>query len=264
MLVELNRKLRNTFPRLHATLKRPFQQTNIPFPKLILGHYAWTRPNLVTEQPAEDHILRWTEKILRPGDTFFDVGAHHGWVSLVAARKVGPTGHVVAFEPSPPSLEILQYHKMANNLPQLQVEPRPVSASVGQTAPFYLVAGGASQMNSLLALPAESDSRSSRKPECVDLPTVTLDAFAREFKLLPAAIKIDVEGAELWALEGAKILCEHVRPVLLVAIHPPWLPDGQTPDDIFALLEKYSYRIADSHSLIYEGADFGDYLCVPE
>src|SRR5882724_7969413 len=164
MLVELNRKFRNKFPRLHATLKSPFKKTNIPFPKQILRHYVWTKPHLVTEQPAEDHVLRWTEKILRPGDTFFDVGAHHGWVSLVASRKVGTAGRVVGFEPSPPSIEILEYHKKANNLSQLQIEPRPASASTSEGVPFFLVAGGASQMNSLLIRPAESDTRSMQKP----------------------------------------------------------------------------------------------------
>lgn len=264
MLVELNRKFKNRFPGLHAALKSPFKKLNIPVPKRVVGHYVWTRPRLVTEQPAEEHVLRWAEKILRPGDTFFDVGAHHGWVSLVAARKVGPAGRVVAFEPSPPSIEVLNYHKKANRLTQLQIERRPANSSACRSVPFFLVDGGASQMNSLLIRPAESDNRSSQKPASVAMETVTLDAFAQEFHLRPNAIKIDVEGAELWVLQGAKGLCERVRPVLMVAVHPPWLPDGQTPEDVFALLRTYSYRIVDSHSLFYDGADFGDYLCVPE
>src|SRR5688572_25684309 len=38
---------------------------------------------------------------LKPGDTFFDVGANAGFFTLIAARLVGPTGKCVAFDPAP-------------------------------------------------------------------------------------------------------------------------------------------------------------------
>src|SRR5271170_3898838 len=38
---------------------------------------------------------------LKPGDVLYDVGAHIGYISLVAARLVGPSGKVFAFEADP-------------------------------------------------------------------------------------------------------------------------------------------------------------------
>src|SRR5262249_24017271 len=44
---------------------------------------------------------RLIESSLSPGDTFIDVGANGGYYSLLAARLVGLSGHVYAFEPVP-------------------------------------------------------------------------------------------------------------------------------------------------------------------
>ena len=41
------------------------------------------------------------DELLRPGDTFINVGANVGYVVLHAASRVGPRGRVIAFEPQP-------------------------------------------------------------------------------------------------------------------------------------------------------------------
>jgi FkbM family methyltransferase len=53
---------------------------------------------------------------LRPGDTFVDVGAHHGLHSVCAAVTVGPGGRVVSFEPNPQNYELLRAHLAINRL----------------------------------------------------------------------------------------------------------------------------------------------------
>ena len=94
--------------------------------------------------------------------------------------------------------------------------------------------------------------------------TTTLDVFYQETQLIPAAVKIDVEGAELLVLEGAKTLLTHHRPILMIAVHPTWLPPGQTASQLFALLRSFGYQVIDSKVVRYEEAEFGDYLCVPQ
>lgn len=47
------------------------------------------------EKAVTDAILT----ALKPGDVFLDVGAHLGYFSTLAARVVGPSGRVIAFEP---------------------------------------------------------------------------------------------------------------------------------------------------------------------
>jgi hypothetical protein len=48
--------------------------------------------------------------VTRPGDCFWDVGAHKGFVTLVASRLVGASGHVVAIEPAAVNLGFLRRH----------------------------------------------------------------------------------------------------------------------------------------------------------
>src|SRR5262249_10578177 len=56
----------------------------------------------------EPNLTRWIWERLRPGDTFIDVGANIGYFSLLAAKRVGATGRVVAIEASPKIFSALQ------------------------------------------------------------------------------------------------------------------------------------------------------------
>jgi FkbM family methyltransferase len=206
--------------------------------------------------------MRWIADTLRPGDVFFDVGAHQGWMSMVAARRVGHQGRVVAFEPSPPLVEFLFYHKRLNRLSQVDIIPKAVSNRDEAATPFHLVGDGNSFMNSLsdtdiTEIPPEDKS-------VIEIEAVTLDAYSRQSGLIPHLIKIDTEGSELWVCEGARHLLAQHHPALIIATHPSWLPKGQTIEELFGLLNDLGYRIIDSFISRYKGTDFGDYLCVAD
>jgi len=263
VLLNANKALRKHAPRLHASIKRAFVRAQFPLPKWLRGRFFWVAPQLFGVQPTEPHVLKWIEEWLRPGDTFYDVGAHYGWMSLLACRRVGARGKVFAFEPSPPLVEFLSFNKRANGFSQLQIIPKALAAIAEREAPFYVKDGGDSFLNSLV--PRLNQSLSN-PPNISSIPveTTTLDAVAEETESIPTAIKIDVEGAELLVLQGGKRLLKLHRPILMVAIHPTWLSPGQTAANLFALLRSFGYQIADSKVVPFEGADFGDYLCVPE
>ncbi|MCA9186204.1 MAG: hypothetical protein KDA99_11320, partial [Planctomycetales bacterium] len=53
---------------------------------------------------------------LGAGDTFIDVGAHHGYYTMLASRAVGSNGMVMAFEPDPRNAFLLRGHVHANAL----------------------------------------------------------------------------------------------------------------------------------------------------
>jgi FkbM family methyltransferase len=207
-----------------------------------------------------ESVLGWITEYLRPGDVFFDVGAHHGWMSMVAARRIGRNGRVVAFEPSPPSVDFLRYHKRVNRLTQIEIVPKAVTKTDASTTPFILVGDGDAVMNSLIEIDeVKSDSRGST---VIQVEALSLDSYSQQTGLVPAMIKIDVEGAELWVCEGARHLLAQNRPTLVIAAHPTWLPEGQKIEDLFAMLSDYGYYVVASDILRYMGADFGDYLCI--
>src|SRR5215469_17167392 len=118
------------------TLKYLLQQFPVPFPKMVGRHWWLSHPLQVTWN-TEVHILAWVEKALHAGNTFIDVGAHAGWVALASSRIVGPTGHVVAIEPSPALASLIRYHSRLNRVPSIAVEEFAVADSSG-IADFFI------------------------------------------------------------------------------------------------------------------------------
>jgi FkbM family methyltransferase len=244
---------------MHQFLKSGLARTGVPVPKMLFGRPVWTHSQLLNRELTEPHVYRWIANHLRKGDVFFDVGAHQGWMSMFAARRTGRAGKVVAFEPSPPSLGFLSYHKKVNRLSQIDIIPKAVMNRDAKI-PFYLVGDGDGYMNSLFG--TDTPEISARGKTVIEIEATTLDTFSRESGLIPNMVKIDAEGAEIWVCEGAKNLLAHHHPALIIATHPLWLPEGQEIEDLFNLLNGFGYRVMDSDVYKYNGADFGDYLCV--
>ncbi len=141
-------------------------------------------------EPDETWVL---EQFLRPGDVFVDVGANVGYFSLVAAKLVGPSGRVIAFEPTPPTLDRLRDNIALNDLANIEVQAAAVfdqETTVTISQPHDANTGA----NSI---------RPNANPDAPSwqVPAVRLD------RALPAGLpirllKVDVEGADLHALRG--------------------------------------------------------------
>ncbi|MBB5056136.1 FkbM family methyltransferase [Granulicella aggregans] len=253
--------MKRRLPTLHGFLKQSLRQSQLPVPKMLFGRPVWTHPRLLNIRLNEPHVMRWISERLHPGDVFFDVGAHQGWMSMVAARRVGVRGRVAAFEPSPALLESLSFHKRLNRLSQLDIVSKAVS-NRDELTPFHLVGDGNSFMNSLAG--TEITNISPENLSVIEIEAITLDTYSRQSGLVPHLIKIDTEGSEMWVCEGARHLLAQHHPALIIATHPPWLPKGQTVEALFDLLNDHGYRIVDSVISRYKQDDFGDYLCIAD
>lgn len=265
MWTAANRLLKGNLPGCHRLIKRAAgswieAENPFPLPKRVAGRLVWAHPGLLTAQVTEPHVLRWITEALRPEDTFFDIGAHCGWMSVIAAKRTGRKGHVRAFEPSPVLARIVGYHARVNRLPQLEVIAKAVSDTDSDGVPFYLVNQGLSFRSSLTI--GSDDTRHIQPAEKTEIrvTSITLDRYCSSHNLVPHLIKIDVEGAELLVLRGAEMTLARHRPRLIVGVHPHWLPRDQTAAQIFQLLGRHGYRIEDASVISFEGADFGDYL----
>jgi len=162
-----------------------------------------------TFEPNEFHFLG---QILKPGMTVLDVGANEGLYTLFSARRVGAAGRVVAFEPSSRERSKLQRNVRRNRLGNVTVVPCAVGSSEG-TAALQIAAGVHSGHNTLGAL--VYDDAPAVGVEHV--PVERLDTLIERLGVATVdVIKIDVEGAELHVLEGARRTLAAHRPILMV------------------------------------------------
>ena len=149
---------------------------------------------------------------LKPGQVVYDVGSNVGFMTLVAAKLVGPTGAVIAFEPSRETARQLAIQIKVNGLENVTVKRVAVSDREGVSR--LMIINGSSDM-------ARLDGTASRGGFTADseqVPTTTLDKVITEHPV-PDLLKIDVEGAELMVLRGASRLLRDHRPVILIELH---------------------------------------------
>ncbi len=170
-------------------------------------------------------------EMLRPGLTFWDVGAHIGFFSLIASRILGLTGHVHAFEPVPQNAERFRRNIALNDVRNISVHEIALAASDADSV-----------MHSHLSTLMWTLRRTEGDGNGVTVHCRTLDALAQELGP-PDVIKIDVEGVECDVLRGGRRLFERGHPHLILEF-----ADGIMPVEARNLLESYQIaKISQSH-----------------
>jgi FkbM family methyltransferase len=159
--------------------------------------YYWTG---TYERRVQEQIAL----LLRPGNTFWDVGAHIGFFTLLAARVVGESGLVQAFEPFHANRARLLGALELNHARNVALHDCALAA---ESCDRMLFAHEASSMWTLV--PERGEQRRIR----VDCRT--LDELEGELGP-PDLIKIDVEGAEIDVLRGGSRLLTERKPPLIV------------------------------------------------
>ncbi|UQA62413.1 FkbM family methyltransferase [Polyangium aurulentum] len=158
------------------------------------------------EYPIQELFARH----LGPGDVFYDIGANAGFFTLLAARRVGPSGRVYAFEPVPDNLASVREQIEVNRLEHAEAVGAAVGRSAGRLALRY--SPGASAMARLAHV-----GKAQPDETTLDVEVVCLDDFLKDHRA-PTMMKIDVEGAEGEVLEGARSALEK-GPKLLIEVH---------------------------------------------
>jgi FkbM family methyltransferase len=177
-------------------------------------------------------------RVLAPGEVFWDVGANLGYFTLLAAACLNHTGQVVAFEPGPSAYACLTGNIAHNPFANILTLPAAVSDREGE-ATLYSVAGHPDGRANLFRAGAD-------QTEATSVRTVTLDGWRQQQKLAgPDFIKMDVEGAELSALTGARETLAASDPLLLVEMKEAIFQSlGMERAAIEDLLSQLGYRPA--------------------
>jgi FkbM family methyltransferase len=178
----------------------------------------WIRVNPRTGQDVqkgigEPAVQEGMRQHLRPGMTFYDLGANIGFFSLLAARIVGPTGRVVSFEADPEIAARLRENLAYNKFAHACVEQKAVW-SESTTVSFARVDANTSPDRGL----GHVSTGDAGVAQTISVEAISLDQFVLSHPA-PDFLKCDVEGAEVAVFQGAEKLLREKRPILLVEMH---------------------------------------------
>lgn len=164
--------------------------------------------------PTEQGVRQLIESIVQPGWVCADVGANYGMMTEVMAVQAGTAGRTYAFEAHPFNAGILRRRMKALNLDQL-VEIVNQAVSDGTETRLKLFPGRRHSPNEWNIVGHDVTGRSTKA--AMEIPAVSLDRFFGDKPL--HFVKIDVEGAEVKVLPGARELLRRQRPVLIIEFH---------------------------------------------
>lgn len=178
---------------------------------------------MTSREPWVRHLL---ETELPVGGTFVDGGANIGFYTLLAARRVGAGGTVVAFEMMPDTAAILRQHVADNGPLPVTVIERALSERSGERVTASVEPGQHGQASIVAGGPGERHR--------VSVETVTLDEALAGVGPIDL-IKLDLEGAEFMALSGASAVLARTRCLVFES--------NDRDSRIFALLEASGFAV---------------------
>lgn len=135
--------------------------------------------------------------LMKPGDTFVDIGAHIGYYSVLAKALGGEQSKVVAIEPTPSTFNILEKN--------LENKSKVSLLNIG-----LFSVNGTIEFNDYgiryMCLNSFKDARLNEKiyGKKLTIPVKTLDTIVDQLNINPTLIKIDAESAELDIINGGK------------------------------------------------------------
>lgn len=187
----------------------------------------WIDP---AQRAGDRKDYRLLETWLRPGDVAIDVGANIGTMALVAARRVGPDGAVLACEPHPRVFRYLAGNLRLNAAGNVKAR----NVALGESA-------GKAQMED-----GKFDDTNSLSGGEVQVPLTTLDALVAQEGLESrriALLKVDVEGYELMVFRGARKMLASVDCVYFEVKNDHCARFGHLPTQVFDELRSAGFTL---------------------
>lgn len=222
---------------------------------------------IFVDKAYEIQLSLFLTEALKPGDVFLDVGAHHGYFSMIAADLVGATGAVHAFEPTPASFRQLVHN--TREFDNVTLHALAIGARLG-TATINDYGEAFAAYNSIFAARVIGPVPPVEASHVVTM--VSLDDFCRSADIRPTIIKVDVESMEAEVIAGMGDVLRSARPIVVLEVgdfsHLTQAGVPSTPD-LIGLMSGFGYRpfdVADGHlrsHLVREAYDYGILVFAP-
>ncbi|MDP2850882.1 MAG: FkbM family methyltransferase [Sulfuricurvum sp.] len=176
--------------------------------------------------------IDFLKKNFRDGGLLIDIGANFGLYSVFTGKKF-PNSQIHSFEPVPDTFKILSQnieHNGCNNVKinnlGLSYKKDTLKFTNDQYAGNHIIFD-------------------SERDDLVSIDVTTLDGYAEENHLSKINfIKCDVEGAELFVLQGAKNIIERDHPLILIEIYDGWTQRfNYSAQDVIDYLTNFGYSV---------------------
>lgn len=181
---------------------------------------------------------------LRPGMTVVEIGANIGYYTLLAARKVGPSGRVYAFEANPEVFQILFENLSINGLlDTVAIENKAVVERPGPLQFYSLSRFHGS--GSVTEFSRECLSKYHEEMRTIEVEGVSLDSYFPEQMRRIDFIRMDAEGSEPRILRGAvRLLKQNPEISILCEFDPAMLEgSGTSPKEFLRELSQWGFSI---------------------
>lgn len=240
-------KNRNIFPSIGET---KYALVDLNTFKIYVPTDDWAVGKTILEQKSyEPHVTSTIKTILSSGMVFVDIGANIGYFTLMAAAIVGTTGKVFSFEPNQHNCQCLYLSAKHNSFDNIDIYPFAVAEQ--KTSFVYDNLG----TNGVIS---EFDDNLSTLESRTLVRSVVLDEVLHNVERIDL-IKIDIEGAEFRALEGANNIIQRHRPIILSEFSPPALQNVSRVSGEKYLqkltLERYYISVIEGSERLTECAD---------
>jgi len=195
----------------------------------------WIQQNIFFFGIYDKTNIEFLKKNLHRGDTFIDIGANVGNFTLLASKLIGKEGKVYAFEPVEIVANRLALNLKINKLQNVTLVRKAVYNKTTELD-FYIARKENLGMSSIKRHDTESGIIQK-------IPAIKLDDYFDQRSLEDVRlVKIDIEGAELYALEGMKNIINKFKPVIMIEISPQFLHLDADRKSVFDFFDTMRYN----------------------
>lgn len=202
--------------------------------RLVPRLHSFGSTSIYIKRDSYEPELLAVGRLIAPGCVVLDIGGSFGIFALFMAHFAGPRGQVHSFEPGRFSFDQITANVALNGLQDRITIHRAAASDAPATLKLFHVGNA----------PVTFSVGGGEGLEAEEVPAVRVaDAIPAADAARVGFIKIDVEGYEIAALEGARPILEARHPAIMFEVSADALArQGQTPADVFAYLAAYGYR----------------------
>lgn len=194
-------------------------------------------PSLLTKGAYEPFETQLLLEYLDTGMCYVNVGANIGYYAVLAARSVGETGAVYAFEPEPHNVELLRKNVFVNGYSFVEV----VESAVGdREGTIELFLDESNRGNPSLGAGNVKGNAGS-----VSVPVIPLDVYLEKHGSPKVdVLQMDTQGSEGLVLAGAQKLLEQAHLTILMEFWPYGLREiGTDPRELLGMLTSHGFEV---------------------